>query len=236
MPGWSVTENRRDRTQGSWTAPIAAALLLILGACATADVDDGNGRLVALPDEWDTIDIGEADLDLPLGSPYEIDELRQRVGAYQLFENLYTFHGVNGFLITSRVFFGEFARNPSLEVRDEDDFLRFARSLPAVESRRLTVGSAKRFGTPDKGSTGYYTKAISDLRHEDCFIFRFGYHLVDYSSFDSDPDSIDTIVTGQLCGDDLDEAALLTLLADVKVVEDREHFRKALSRSKIGTI
>ena len=228
--------DREKRPKGDWTAPIAAALLLMLGACATAEVDDGNGRLVALPDEWDTIDIGEADLDLPLGSPYEIDELRQRVGAYQLFENLYTFHGVNGFLITSRVFFGEFARNPSLEIRDEDDFLRFAKSLPAVESRRLTVGSAKRFGNPDKGSTGYYTKAISELRHEDCFIFRFGYHLVDYSSFESDAESIDTIVTGQLCGDDLDEAGLLTLLAEVKVVEDREHFRKALSRRKIGTI
>ena len=226
----------RGRLRSGWTASIAAALLLVLGACAAPDVNDGNGHLVALPAEWDPIDIGEADLDLPLDSPYEIDELRERIGAYQLFENLYTFHGVNGFLVTSRVFFGAFARNPSLEIRDEEDFLRFAKSLPAVESRRLTVGSAKRFGNPDKGSTGYYTKAISELRHEDCFIFRFGYHLVDYSSFDSDPDSIDTIVTGQLCGDDLDEAALLTLLANVNVVEDREDFRKALSRRKIGTI
>ncbi len=228
--------DREKRPKGGWTAPIAAALLLMLSACATAEVDDGNGRFIALPDEWDTIDIGEADLDLPLGSPYEIDELRQRVGAHQIFENLYTFHGVNGFLITSRVFFGEFARNPSLEIRDEQDFLRFARTLPTVESRRLTVGSARPFGNPDKGSTGYYTKAISELRHEDCFIFRFGYHLVDYSSFGSDPESIDTIVTGQLCGDDLDEAGLLTLLAEVKVVEDRAHFREALSRRKIGTI
>ncbi len=222
------------RTTRCWKTGLALAAGLLLSACAAAEPEDPNGRIVDLPQTWDEIDIGEADLDLPLTSPLEIDELRERVGAYQLFENYYTFHGVNGFLVTSRVFFGKFALNPTREVRDAEDFLRFAKGLSVVERRKLRVGSAKPFKLPEQRSEGFYTKAISEQRDDDCFIFRVGYLLAG----DRTPggDAMDTIVIGQLCGDDLDEAALLGLLARMKVVEDRDQFREALSRRKIGTI
>ncbi|NIA71040.1 hypothetical protein HBA54_20785 [Pelagibius litoralis] len=222
------------RTKRLWRAGFALATGLLLAACATPD--DGNERIVALPDVWDPIDLAEADLTLPLSSPFEIDELRERVGAHQLFENLYTFHGLKGFIVTSRVFFGQFARNPTRDVKDPDEFLRYAKGLSMVERRRLRVGSAKPFKQPDLHGAGFYTKALSETRHEDCFIFRIGYLLVDSRNFEREPDAMDTIVTGSLCADKLDEAALLTLLAQIEVVRDRDDFRKALSRSKIGTI
>ncbi|MGE5766353.1 MAG: hypothetical protein ACM35H_04145, partial [Bacteroidota bacterium] len=48
-------------------ALLAAALLAALAACATEEpVDDGVGRTVDMPLEWDDIDLAEADLTLPL--------------------------------------------------------------------------------------------------------------------------------------------------------------------------
>lgn len=219
-----------------WPKVLAASLLLLLTACATPGAGDGSGRTIAMPDDWNQIDIGEADLNLPLNSPFEINELRERVGGHQLFENLYTFHGLSGFVVTSRVFFGQFADNPAREVKDRQHFLRYARSLPLVERRKLKVGTPRVFRHPELRSSGFYAKALSELRHEDCFIVRIGYLLVDYNSFESEPGDIDTIVYGLLCSDRLDEAALLTLLTELQVVRDRENFRKALSKRGIGTI
>ena len=215
---------------------LALALGLLLAACAGPQVDDGSGRIIDMPERWDPIDIGEADLDLPLRSPFEISDLRERVGAQQIFENLYSFQGVSGYLVTSRVFFGHFSENAAGEVSDRDAFLGFAKGQPIVERRRLTLAPVKPFSHPDLHSVGYYTKAASELRHEDCFILRIGYLLVEYSSFEREPADIDTIVAGTLCSDDLDEAELLTLLSRLKVVKDRKDFRKALSKRRIGTI
>jgi len=220
-----------------WRGVLAgAALLLLLPACATPEADNSDERIVDLPEKWDPIDIGEADLDLPLRSPFEIAELRERVGAHQLFQNLYTFQGVDGYLVTSRVFFGHFSDNASSEVSDLKDFLSFAEAQPIVRRRKLTLAPVKPFRHPDLHSAGYYTKATSELRREDCFILRIGTRLVDYSSVEREPEDIDTIVAGTLCSDRLDEAALLTLLSRLEVVRNREDFRKALSQRRVGTI
>ncbi len=215
---------------------LAGASLLLLAACASPAVDDGAGRMVDLPDRWDPIDIGDADLDLPLRSPFEISDLRERVGAHQIFENLYTFQGVSGYLVTSRVFFGHFSKNTATEVAEIDAFLSFAEERNLVQRRQLTLAPVRPFRHPRLHGTGYYTKAVSPLRHEDCFIVRVGYLLVEYSSVERKPEDIDTIVAGVLCSDNLDEAAVLTLLSRLEVVEDRDDFRKVLSQRRIGTI
>lgn len=213
-----------------------AALLLLLSACATPEVDDGSGRSIDLPEKWDPIDIGEADLDLPLRSPFEITELRERVGAYQIFQNLYSFQDFSGYLVTSRVFVGQFSENASAEIDDLKDFLSFAEEQPIIRRRKLTLAPVKPFKHPDQHAVGYYTKATSELRHEDCLVLRIGTLLVEDSAAAREPEDIDTIVAGTLCSDRLDEAALLALLSRLEVVRNRDDFRKALSQRRIGTI
>jgi len=83
--------------------------LVALAACATEPSDDGSGRFVDMPLDWDEIDLAQADLNLPLVVPLEIASLGRRIGEGQVFENLYTFHGVKGYVLTSRVAFGSWS-------------------------------------------------------------------------------------------------------------------------------
>lgn len=215
---------------------LAGALALLLAACAGSDVDDGRGRTIELPAEWDPVDIGEADLDLPLRTPFEIRELRQRVGALQLFQNLYSFQGVNGYLMTSRVFVGRFSGNAAAEIGDQEDFLNFAEAQSIVRRRNLTLEPVEAFRHPRLHSTGYYTRASAERRGETCFVVRVGFLLTEDSFVEREPDDIDTIVAGTLCSLEMDEDILLALLTRLQVVRDRDGFREALSKRRIGTI
>ena len=232
-----MTANHRGSGfKTAWQRGLAAAALALLAACAGPGAGGDDERLVDLPEEWDPIDIGEADLDLPLRSPFGISELKERVGARQIFENLYTFEDVTGYLVTSRVFFGHFSENAATEVGDLEDFRSFAEDQGLVRRRRLELASVKPFRHPEHYSSGYYTRAISPLGSRDCFVLRVGYLLVEYSSFEREPEDIDTVLYGTLCSPQLDETRLLALLTQVQVVEDRDVFRKALSKRRIGTI
>ena len=213
---------------------VASAALLALTGCATEE--PAAERFVDMPDGWQTIDLAEADLTLPLTLPFEIRRLGKRVGEGQVFENLYTFNGVKGFVLTSRVFFGQYSENVMLEMRSSQTFHSFASEMPEVRRRKMTVGKVFGFGNQDLNTVGHYTVAISEPRHERCFIARVGYRLVEYNAVTRGPGDIDTIVVAQLCGDRLDEKALLDLLRDVEAVEDRAAFRKVLSKRSIGTI
>lgn len=215
---------------------LAMASLLWLAACAAPGNGETDEHFVELPDKWDRIDLAEADLTLPLTSPLEISALQKRVGEHQVYENLYTFRGVKGYVLTSRVFFGHYSAKVSARLADSDDFAQFAAENPTLQRRDLELATPRSFKHPDQRSRGFYGKALAENRHEDCFVARIGYLLVDYNSVKRQPGAVDTLVVAVLCSDDLDEAALLTLLGDVAVVEDRAKFRKDLSRRGIGTI
>jgi hypothetical protein len=212
----------------------SGALFALLTACAMPD--EGGERFVDMPDDWETVDLAEADLTLPLTLPFEIRHLGKRIGEGQIFENLYSFNGVKGFVLTSRVFFGHYSENTMLQLRRSATFHSFAEDLPEVQRRSLKVGKVFGFSNQDPNTVGHYTVAVSEPRHESCFIARVGYRLVDYNAVARAPGDIDTIVVVQLCDDRLDEETLVDLLRGVEAVEDREAFRQALSRRAVGTI
>ena len=215
---------------------LAMASLLWLAACAAPGNGETDEHFVDLPDKWDRIDLAEADLTLPLTSPLEISALQKRVGEHQVYENLYTFHGITGYVLTSRVFFGHYSAKVSERLADSADFAQFAEDNPTLQRRDLELAKPRSFKHPQQRSRGFYSKALAENRHEDCFVARIGYLLVDYNSVKRQPGAVDTLVVAVLCSDDLDEAALLTLLGEIAVVENRDKFRRDLSRRGIGTI
>lgn len=216
---------------------LAAALLVALTACATDEpVDDGSGRTVEMPLEWDDIDIAEADLTLPLTTPLEIGSLGKRVGEGQVFENLYRFHRLKGHVRTSRVVFGSYTERFSKTLRSLDDFKAYAAELRLPPGGEVTVLEARPFLDGKPSTRGYVASATIAPYHDRCFIARIGYVMVEYASIQRDPDSIDTVVQALLCGNLPAEAALLEMLTKVQAVEDRAAFRRELSRRPLGTI
>ena len=213
---------------------LAGAILLTAAACAAPE-EDGE-RFIDMPDSWKTIDLAEADLTLPLDLPFQIRRLGKRVGEGQVFENLYAFNGVKGYLLTSRVFFGHYSENTMLKLRRAQTFHSFAEDLPEVRRRKLKIGTVQGFSNGDPNTVGHYTLAAAGPLQERCFIARVGYRLVEYSAIERQPGAIDTIVIALLCGDRVEPDALVALLRDVAVVEDRDAFREALSKRPIGTI
>ena len=214
---------------------LPALALLALAACAAVGVQSSE-RFVVFPAEADTIDLAETDLTLPLDSPLEISLVRKRVGEGQIFENYYSFHHVKGFIRTSRVVFGHFSRNVSDELRRGTAFREFAEEFSIPPGDKLEVGRVYRFENGDPHTLGHYTLASAPPYHRRCFVARIGLRLVDYASVERDPDSVDTIVEAFLCGQLPEQSVLLDYLGQVKAVEDREAYRRKLSRNPVGTI
>jgi hypothetical protein len=215
---------------------LTIALPLALAACATQPVDDGAGRTIEMPIEWQSIDLAEADLTLPLITPIGIGTLGKRSGEGQVFENLYTFHGVKGYLLTSRIAFGHYTERVSERLRSVQAFKSFAEELSLPPGGKMTVGKVTRFDNGDPHTLGFYATASAEPYHHRCFVARVGYLLVDYASVKREPDSVDTIVEVLLCGHLPQEAVLLELLGSLKAVDNRAAFRRELSRRPIGTI
>lgn len=214
---------------------LAVFALLALAACAAPEEEEDSERFV-LFEQPETIDLAETDLTLPLTSPLEISAVRERVGEGQVFENLYSFHQVKGYLRTSRVAFGHFSTNVSNELREEAAFRRFIAELSLPPADKLEVGKVFRFENGDPHTLGYYALATAAPYHRDCFVARVGYRLVDYASIEREPDSVDTVVEAFLCGRLPAQSVLLEFLASVKAVTDRAAYRRELSRRPIGTI
>lgn len=215
----------------------AVATLLALSACAAdTPVDDGNGRRIEFPPEAETIDLAETDLALPLDSPLEIAAVRQRVSEGQVFENIYRFREVTGFLRSSRVVFGYFSDTTFQSLRHQGFFEAFAGERMLRRDDGLELGPVYRFDNGDPHTQGFYAFAGEDPYFDSCFVARIGYLLVDYASVPSSADSIDTIVEVFLCGELPPERALLAFLAQIKTVEDRDAYRRELSRRTTGTI
>jgi|GEM_PF-4509579 len=211
--------------------------LLALSACATdAPVDDGSGRPIEFPVEAETIDLGETDLTLPLNSPFEIDSVRERVSEGQVFENVYSFHQLRGHIRTARVVFGHYSRNTSRDLRSLHAFKDYSRELSLPPGGALQLGRMGRF-EDDQGETlGFYAMASAEPYHSSCFVARVGYLLVDYASVEREAQSVDTIIDVLLCGRLPPEAELVDFLEKVRAVDNREAYRRELSRRAVGTI
>lgn len=215
---------------------VVLAGLLALTACATQPVDDDRGRTVDMPLEWDAIDLAEADLTLPLVTPMEINSLGKRVGEGQVFENLYTFQGLRGYLLTSRIAFGHYTNRISDELRTGRLFHDYAEELSLPPGGKMKLEQIHRFENGDPRTKGFYTRASAEPYHSRCFIARIGYLMVDYASIEREPESVDTIVEVLLCGNLPSDEAMLDFLGRLKAVENRAEFRSRLSKSTIGTI
>lgn len=231
-------EKRRAKAPLQTAMGRAAALVLAfaLGACAGEPVDDGSGVPIEYPQESEVIDLAETDLTLPLDSPFEISVVRERVSEGQVFENVYNFHHLKGFVRTARVIFGHYSRNTSSNLRTARDFRDYVGDLSIPPADELQLGPVRRFENGDPHTLGHYAFASAEPYHPRCFVARIGYLLVDYASVKREPDSVDTIVEVFLCGKLPPEEALLDFLARVKTVEDREAYRHELSKRAIGTI
>jgi hypothetical protein len=219
------------------TAKVAAlAALLALTACATEPVDDGAGRTIDMPLEWDEIDLAEADLTLPLVAPLDIATLGRRIGEGQAFENLYTFHGLKGYVLTSRIAFGSYTERFSKTLRSLSNFKAHVAELSLPPGGEIEVLEAQPFLNGKPLTRGYVAKATAAPYHNRCFVARIGYVMVEYASVERDPDSVDTVIEALLCGNLPKETVLLDMLMKVKAVEDRAAFRRELARRPIGTI
>jgi len=217
-----------------WVLTVMAAAALT--ACASEPVDDDPGKLVDMPLDWDDIDLAEADLTLPLVTPLEINTLGKRVGEGQVFENLYTFQGLRGYLLTSRIAFGHYTNRVSDELRTGRVFYDYAEELSLPPGGKMKVESIHRFENGDPRTKGFYTRAAAEPYHSSCFIARIGYLMVDYASIERTPESVDTIVEVLLCGKLPSDEVMLAFLGKLKAVENRAEFRQRLSKSTIGTI
>lgn len=215
---------------------LGLAALLALAACAGEPVDDGNGRPIDFPQESETIDLGDTDLTLPLESPLEISTVSERVSEGQVFENLYAFHQVTGFLRSSRIVFGYYSDKTARSLRHQGFFEAFAGELTLSSGDALELGPVYRFENSDSHTQGFYAFAGEDTYFDSCFIARIGYLLVDYASVPAEEDSVDTIVEVFLCGDLPQKQRMLNFLAQLKTVKDRGAYRRELSKRAIGTI
>lgn len=214
------------------TAGRAAVLSSLLALAACAAEEERGERFVSFPEEAKTIDLAETDLALPLDSPLEIRRVRERIGEGRVLENVYSFVDVKGYLRSSRVFFGHYSDNTSRSLRHQGFFEAFARD----DDDRFELGPVHRFQSDDPHTQGFYAYAGRDGDPDECFIARVGYLLVDYASVEREADSVDTLVQMVLCGDLPRTPVLLDFLAKVRKVEDRDAYRRALSKSTTGTI
>jgi hypothetical protein len=221
---------------------VMLAGLLALAACATEPVDDGSGRLVDMPLDWDEIDLAQADLNLPLVVPLEIASLGRRIGEGQVFENLYTFHGVKGYVLTSRVAFGSWSENYTERLGSLADFRDYAKELSLPPGGQVEVRWSKpflngKFAEGQALSRGFISREASAPPYFDrCFVARTAYRLVDYASIERAPGAVGTVVEVLLCGDLPAQNLLEEMLVKVQAVENRAAFRNELSRRTVGTI
>ncbi|MEO3427932.1 hypothetical protein AAFN88_03680 [Pelagibius sp. CAU 1746] len=232
-------EKRGARTsrRGATGRLAVLAAALALAACAGEAPDDGSGRPINFPRESQAIDLAETDLTLPLDSPLEINAVSERVGEGQVFENIYAFHKVKGYLRSSRVIFGHFSAKTSRSLRHQGFFEAFAGDrLSARREDARALGPIYRFQNGDSHTQGFYAVTEEVTLLDRCFVARVGFLLVDYASVKREPDSVDTIVEVFLCGELPPQQVLLDFLAQVKTVDDREAYRRKLSKRAIGTI
>jgi len=215
---------------------LGTAALLLVAACAAEPQNDGSGSTIAMPQRWDAIDLGDADLNLPLVAPLEVASLGKRIGEGQVFDNLYTFHGVKGFVLTSRVALGSFSERYSKTLRDMADFRAFAGELSLPPGGTVTLLDARAFLNGQPLTRGFVAEAAVPPYQDNCFVARVGYLSFDYASVKRDPDAIDTVVEAFLCGDLPRHTALLDMMTKLRAVDDRAAFRRALARSPVGTI
>jgi len=234
----TIGQNWRSRIRDAW----AAAALLLLAACAAAPEEDRRGGTITMPQEWDSIDLADADLTLPLVTPLEIASLGRRVGEGQVFENLYTFHGVKGYVLTSRVAFGSWSERYREQLGSLADFKDYTAELSLPPGGQIEVRWPKpflngKFAEGQSLSRGFVSREASAPPYFDrCFVARTAYRMVDYASVKRAPGAVDTVVEVLLCGDLPEQDLLEQMLVKVQAVENRAAFRNELSRRTVGTI
>src|SRR3546814_7362025 len=121
---------------GFGTTVNAATLVVLvtLTACATEPQNDDSARSVVIPREWKSIELADADLNVPLIAPLEIASLSRRVDAAQTVEDVYAFQGIDGYVKTSRTASGIYPEAYANQLRAgkprSDDFIA-GLSLPS---------------------------------------------------------------------------------------------------------
>ncbi len=231
----------KGRTTFRATCRIAALLgVTILAACATSS--SGGGSYVDNPEEWQAVDLAEADLNVPLVAPLEVASLQRRVGSGNAREEIYTFHDAAGYVKTSRVIGGTYSESVVRSIRGGSvnrDYIA-SLSLPSADTIVVPVPWAFLNGRSRAGkflSRGFAAGGSAPPRYKNCFVSRVAYLFVELEAVDNnDGEAFDTVVEVLLCGDLPSETDLLRMMAQVDAVKDREAFRAELSRQAAGAI
>ena len=103
--------------------------------------------------------------------------MRKRVSEGRVFENVYKFHSVEGYLRTSRVVFGYFSDNTSRSLRHQGFFEAFADDLAIPENGDEEIGPVYRFQNGDPHTQGFYAFTGEDPYFDSCFVARHCSHL-----------------------------------------------------------
>lgn len=225
----------RQTRLGTTAKAAALAALLALTACATEPVNDDSGRFVEMPGKWETIELAEADLTLPLVAPLEIASLRRRVDESHTVEDVYAFQGIEGYVKTTRTASGIYPEAYANQLRAgkprSNDFIA-GLSLPSAD-KVIAFPYAFLNGKSRDGrflSRGFTADGSAPPYHDDCFVARTAYLMVDLTAIERTEDAVDTVVEVLLCGKLPKHTALVQMLMQVEVVRDRLSFREALSR------
>jgi len=226
------------RQEAVWLIALFAglALAVALPFYIFGPKSEGIDPYVAAPGEWEPIDLSEADLTLPLVSPFKIANLDRRAGDDRMREEIYTFHGIKGYVKTSRMTAGTFPEPFAKSLGSAADFRAFVAELRLPPGGKVSTGflepvSSGQFYAQRALSRGFATRPTSRLSPgENCFVARAAYLLVDVEAIKHSPEAIDTVVEVLLCGDLLPRRNLAYMLARVRKVENRDTFRQELAQ------
>jgi len=211
---------------------------LALAACAVQSADDDISHYVKSPSEWQSIELTEADLTLPTVSPLRIASLSRRVNNGEAVEDLYLFHGSEGYVKTSRLIGDIYPESAVQSIRGGSasrDYIANL-SLPATESIVVPAAWGFQNGKSRAGkflSRGFAAQGSAPPRHDDCFVAHVAYLFVELEAAERSGDTFDTIVEVLLCGGLPRDTDLMQMMVQIDAVRDRAAFRAELARHDI---
>jgi hypothetical protein len=234
---------RKGQTKRRKACRITALFgLTILAACVTTP--SGGGRYVDKPEEWERVDLAEADLNLPLVAPLEIASLERRVDSGSEREEIYTFRGMEGYVKTTRKIFGIYPEAYARSLRaghPRSTSYIAGLSLPSAEGINAPFPRAFLNGKSHAGknlSRGFTAEGAALPHYTHCFVSRVAYLFVKLEAAERSDDAVDTVVEALLCGNRSRNLPrhtdLVQMMARIDAVTNRDAFRDALSQPSAG--